>query len=260
MRSLSERVGEGEGHLGPLQRLVDVAVELVPGVRWASVSMLRRGRFTTAASTGEQAVRADVLQCEVVAGPCIDAVLRDVLYVSGDVSSDSRWSEWGRRASAEAGVRSVISQRLHVHAHTSVVAGLNLYSDARDAFGRSAVGVALVLATHGGLALSASLEAHRSANLSGALQSNRDIGVAIGILMQDCRLTREEAFDVLRVASRNSNRKLAHLAADVVDTGTVAAAQLSPMRCPALPEPTRPARIRPTVTGAGTSGRATVGP
>jgi hypothetical protein len=232
MRSISERLDHDEGHLGPLQRLVDVAVELMPGVRWASVSMLRRGRFTTAASTGEQAVRADVLQCEVVAGPCIDAVLRDVLYVSGDVSSDSRWSEWGRRANAEAGVRSVISQRLHAHDDTAVVAGLNLYSDARNAFGRSAVGVALVLATHGGLALSASLESRRSANLGSALQSNLDIGVAIGILMQQCRLTREEAFDVLRVASRNSNRKLAHLAADVVDTGTLAGGQLHPMRCP----------------------------
>ena len=78
MCSLSTRVAEGEGPLGPLSRLVDVAVERVPGVRWASVSMLRGGRLSTAASTSEQAVRADVLQYEVGAGPCVDAMVGDV--------------------------------------------------------------------------------------------------------------------------------------------------------------------------------------
>ena len=80
MRSLSQRVADDDGDRGPVQRLVEVAVERVPGARWASVSMLRGGRFTTAASTGEQAVHADVLQYEIGSGPSVDAVLRDSLY------------------------------------------------------------------------------------------------------------------------------------------------------------------------------------
>ena len=51
---------------------------------------------------------------------------------------------------AEAGVTSVLSQRLHHHdSDAGVVAGLNVHSDARDAFDRAAVGMGLVLATHG---------------------------------------------------------------------------------------------------------------
>lgn len=220
MRSLSRRVAEhDEG--GPLDSLVEVAVERVPGARWASVSMLRGGRFTTSASTGEQALRADLLQYEIGSGPCVDAVLENSVYVTGDVGAEARWSEWGRRAADELGIHSVLSQRLHLEDQNGVVAGLNLYSDARDAYDRAAVGVALILATHGAVVLSEILAKDRAGHLARALQSNRDIGTAMGILMHRHRFTRQEAFDVLSVASQNSNRKLADLAAEVVDTGSL---------------------------------------
>ena len=51
--------------------------------------------------------------------------------------------------------------------------------------------------------------------------------MAIGILMSQRRFTRQEAFDVLRVASQNSNRKLADIAVEVADTGTLTIGQLS---------------------------------
>ena len=43
----------------------------------------------------------------------------------------------------------------------------------------------------------------------------------MGILMQQQHFTRQQAFDVLRVASQNSNRKLAQVASEVADTGTL---------------------------------------
>jgi AmiR/NasT family two-component response regulator len=52
-----------------------------------------------------------------------------------------------------------------------------------------------------------------------ALESNREIGVAMGILMQRHQLTREQAFDVLRGVSQDSNRKLSVVATEVADTG-----------------------------------------
>jgi len=222
MRSLSDRVEGADAEDDPLDLLVGVAVERIPGARWASVSMLRADRFTTAASTGEQAARADTLQYEMGSGPCVDAVLDDSVFVTGDVSSDSRWGEWGRRATAEVGVRSVFSQRLHHHdSGAGVIAGLNVYSDVPEAFDRDAVGMGLILATHGALVFSEMLAANRALNLERALQSNREIGVAMGILMQQHRFSRQQAFDVLRVASQNSNRKLAEVASQVADTGTL---------------------------------------
>ena len=207
--------------------LVGVAAERVPGARWASVSVLRGGRFTTAASTAEQAVRADVLQYEIGSGPCVDAVLKESLYVTGEVSTDTRWAEWGRRANTEVGVNSVLSQLLRLQGHDEVVAGLNIYSDVPQAFDRAAVGVALVLATHGAMVLSQQLASRNAGHLEKALNSNRQIGMAIGILMSQHRFTRQEAFDVLRVASQNSNRKLADIAAEVADTGTLTIDQVS---------------------------------
>ena len=143
----------------------------------------------------------------------MDAVLHNSVYVTGDVRTEPRWIEWGQRASAEVGVNSVLSQRLHHQNRGGVLAGLNIYSDAPDAFDRAAVGIGLILATHGALVLSEMLASNRAGNLSKALQSNREIGVAMGILMYQHRFTRQEAFDVLRVASQNSNRKLADIAA-----------------------------------------------
>jgi len=65
------------------------------------------------------------------------------------------------------------------------------------------------------------LASQRVENLTKALQSNREIGVAMGVLMNQHQFTRQEAFDVLRVASQNSNRKLADIAVEVVDTGAL---------------------------------------
>ena len=128
MRSLAERVADHSTGGSALQTLVEIAVERVPGARWASVSMLRAGRFTTSASTDERAVRADELQYELGVGPCVDAVLQDAVYVSGDVASEPRWNQWGQRAAAHVGINSALSQRLHVHDHDEVLAGLNLYT------------------------------------------------------------------------------------------------------------------------------------
>jgi ANTAR domain/GAF domain len=219
MRLLSERMADYVDR--PLEHLVSVAVDTVAGAGWASVTMLRGNSFTTAASTGDPAARADALQYELGAGPCVDAVLEDSVYLTGDARSEPRWGAWGQRASTEVGVNSVLSQRLHLHEQVGVVAGLNIYSGAKDAFDRASVGVALVLATHGAVVLSEQLATNRSTNLMKALQSNREIGVAMGILMQQHRFTRQEAFDVLRVASQNSNRKLVDIAAEVADTGTL---------------------------------------
>jgi hypothetical protein len=220
MRDLADRATAAEG-LPALADLVNLAVERVPSARWASLTVLRGKKFTTEATTDEGATRADVLQYEMGFGPCVDAVLADPVYVSGDVASDDRWPQWGSRVHAELGVRSVLSQRLRLSSDASAIAGLNFYSHAPDAFDEHARAIGLVLATHGGLLLNTLLANDRARNLQRALESNREIGVAIGVLMHAHRLTRGQAFDVLRAASQDSNRKLADVALEVIDTGTL---------------------------------------
>jgi hypothetical protein len=59
----------------------------------------------------------------------------------------------------------------------------------------------------------------RIENLETALQTNRRIGVAIGILMSRHGASEEEAFAMLAEASQRSNRKLRELAEEVAYQG-----------------------------------------
>ena len=219
-----------DGGRPPLDELVRATADQVPGATWASITVLRADRFRTVASTSEAATHADLLQYDLRSGPCVDSVLEDHVNCTGDVTRDGRWQEWGRAAHEQTGVTSALAFRLMLLDGSGAIAGLNVYSDVRDAFDETSVCTALVLATHGSLLVTALLARDRADNLRRALESNREIGVAMGILMQRHHLTREQAFDVLRVASQYGNRKLSDIATEVADTGILAI-----RRCPTSP-------------------------
>ena len=65
---------------------------------------------------------------------------------------------------------------------------------------------------------SAELEAH---HLRRALEHSRDIGTAIGVLMAFRKVTRDEAFELLRRSSQDHNRTVHALALDVIATGVL---------------------------------------
>jgi AmiR/NasT family two-component response regulator len=52
-----------------------------------------------------------------------------------------------------------------------------------------------------------------------AVESNRSVGVAMGILMDRHRITEPQSFDLLKTASQAAHRKLRNIALDVIDTG-----------------------------------------
>jgi hypothetical protein len=58
-------------------------------------------------------------------------------------------------------------------------------------------------------------------NLHRALNSNREIGAAMGILMARHTLTSDQAFDLLRRASQRAHRKIVAIAAEVIETGVL---------------------------------------
>lgn len=62
-------------------------------------------------------------------------------------------------------------------------------------------------------------------NLQEALQASREIGMAMGILIERHKLTSEQAFDQLRGASSRRNVKLRDVAKEVLYTG-----ELSPVQ------------------------------
>jgi hypothetical protein len=71
--------------------------------------------------------------------------------------------------------------------------------------------VGSLLATHAALAIAESVSLDRARNLERALESNREIAVAIGVLMTTHRITRADAFNLLRIASQRSNREMSDI-------------------------------------------------
>ncbi len=214
--AIREQVG-GRGE-DIMRAITQVAVEQLPGAEWASITQLQNGDFRTTVSTDQRAVRGDHIQYELRSGPCVDAVLEGSAVVIEDALDEPRWSEFGRRAGDELGVRSMLSFRLNVQ-DDRAICGLNLYARKPAAFKDLELDLGLLLATHGALAVMADNNARRADELSQALQSNREIGIAIGVLMSQQKVTRDQAFDLLRIASQHTHRKLHDIAADVADTG-----------------------------------------
>jgi transcriptional regulator with GAF, ATPase, and Fis domain len=203
-----------------LTAVTRVAVVRVPGVEWASISEGRNGTFATVAATDEGACAVDAIQYELGTGPCVDAIREDVTFRTGDLLNDSRWPQFGQRASETHHVHSMLSFRLYLE-DDDRIAGLNLYSTEKDAFDDEAETVGSLVATHGALAIAAASAREHAAHLRRALETNREIGMAMGVLMTTYKCTRRQAFDLLRIASQNTNRKLVDVAIEVTDTGTL---------------------------------------
>lgn len=226
LRQVAQAFTELGAQLGPsaapgsLQVVVEVAVARIPGARWASITTRDGSAFVSSASTGDAALKADLIQYEMGTGPCVDAIVDQVVYNPDDLRHDDRWPELGRRLADEIGMQSMLSFRLAVDGE-AMIGGLNLYSDRLHAFDPDSGAVGLLVATHTAAVVAARDNRQRADNLQKALQSNRDIGVAMGVLMGAHKVTRDQAFDLLRIASQNTNRPLRDLAADVADTGTL---------------------------------------
>ena len=158
------------------------------------------------------------LETELARGPSVDAV--EAPAVTGDLDRDGRWGEFGPRVAKETGLRSAVAVRLPGEQDEPPLV-LAVLSGLAAAFTDEAVLVILALATCGGIALAAGRRAARIGNLERALETNRDIGTAIGVLMALHRTTREEAFELLRGASQKTHRKVSDIARTVADTGSL---------------------------------------
>ena len=198
-----------------LQLAVAVVVEIVEGCDQAGVTMVTRDGLETMAATSELVTNGDQLQYELGEGPCVDTVKTHTTVISSNVASDPRWPHWGPVVAQRYGVGSMLSLLLYT-GHDSYGA-LNLYSARPDAYNSEDILVAHSLAAHLAVAVAAAREIdHRSL----AMVSRLVIGQAEGILMERYKVSAEQAFDLLRHLSEDSNRKLVLVAEELVATGT----------------------------------------
>jgi GAF domain-containing protein len=78
-----------------------------------------------------------------------------------------------------------------------------------------------IFAEHAGVAAQSATAHDKSVNLQLAVDTNRRIGIALGIVMSTQRCTAEQAFDVLRTASQHNHLKLRDVAEEVIFTGAM---------------------------------------
>ncbi|SDR87695.1 ANTAR domain-containing protein [Actinopolymorpha singaporensis] len=204
------------------QAVAEVAVRQIGGAKWASITRASAGRFWTEVATHETARLADELQYTYASGPCVDAIRDDSVHQLRDVHhAGRRWPDFAKRAGTDLGVGSVASCSMVVLPveDGQAQSSLNVYSDIPKAFDDTAMRYVQTLARYGEFLALVTDDRYRIHHLRQALASNREIGIAIGMLMARRRVTREQAFDLLRIASQHTNRKLRDIATQVVDTG-----------------------------------------
>ncbi|MEO6500660.1 MAG: GAF and ANTAR domain-containing protein [Jatrophihabitantaceae bacterium] len=134
-----------------------------------------------------------------------------------DLHAESRWPQYTARLRAETKLRSALAYCLILD--DLVLGAMVLFSSEPGYFTDAICRFGDVYADHAAIALARVTDHERAENLETALQSNREIGMAVGILMVRYGLTDQAAFDLLRVTSQHEHRKLREIAAETVYSG-----------------------------------------
>jgi GAF domain-containing protein len=212
-RSLQEEHGDVEA---TLQTLTATAVGIVPGAEECTVTyVIGRRRVEPRAATSDLPREVDEMQDRIQEGPCLDAVWEESTVRVEDMRTETRWPRFAAEA-ARFGVLSSLSLQLFVEGDN--LGALNIYARQPHAFGEESEDVGLVLAAHAAVAVAG---AQSEEHLRRAVSSRDVIGQAKGILMERYKLTGDQAFQVLARVSQQTNRRLADIAEELTQTGSV---------------------------------------
>ena len=195
-----------------LDRITAAAVEVLPGVHYASITVKHEdGSLETAAPTDEMLLGVDAAQYELRQGPCYDAAV-DQLYVSSpNLAADERFPQYAAMA-VKAGIRAQAGVRLFDTPKPSAQGALNLYSRDVGSFSDMSV-VSQLFAHQAAIALDYAREVE---NLQEAVKTRQAVGRAVGIVMERYGLNEERAFAFLARVSQTRNVKLRDVAAELV--------------------------------------------
>jgi transcriptional regulator with GAF, ATPase, and Fis domain len=214
--AVAELIYQADSYGEVYEAICRAAVSAVPGCDHACVTTMRAGEKPTCeAATDEVARTVSEIESVTGQGPCLDAILTQSFEREPDITTTSAWPVFAARVVGETPVRGIVGYRILVGDRKA--GALNLYSDTPGALTADAESVGAILAAFASVALAAA-SAHESArSLRDALDSNREIGKAIGLLMATNSLSDTEAFGTLREASSKLNMRLALVARQVID-------------------------------------------
>jgi GAF domain-containing protein len=219
--ALTELMANDESLVGTLERVAGIACRAVPSCESAGVTLAQDGLPITPAFSGAAAPAIDQAQYDDGVGPCLLAYRERRVVVCPDTFDVAE--EWPAfaQAAADHGIRSSLSLPLVLRDRG--LGALNLYASTPGAFDQDMIELGRLFGAQAAVAISnAELLSHTrrlTENLQTALESRDIIGQAKGILMNERKLTADEAFDLLRRTSQRLNIKLREIADRVVLTG-----------------------------------------
>lgn len=204
---------------GARDRVVRAAGEYV-GLPWVAMTRHRE-------TTGVHFIAANCDVVKTVArvagttreGPSWQIFRDKTVTVSEDLAADTRWPHFAKTVTAATPLRSALGVPMRIDEET--VGALLFYADTPGRFDPNLVETARALADQAGLALCYVGTRERASGLTVALRTNREIGMAIGILMERLRVTETQALDLLVRSSQNRHIKVREVAARVVETGQI---------------------------------------
>jgi GAF domain-containing protein len=188
-----------------------------PAAVFCSITLIRRKKPVTMASSEVSAVRLDETQYGAGEGPCLSAIREQAVIHIPDLNTEHRWPEYTAAAQKE-GVKSNLSVPLALEGEAE--AGLNLYSTRSHGFSGEDVEMIQTYAYHASKALRLAVRISQledaKANLAAAMESRTTIDLATGAIMAQNRCSQETATKILKIASSTRNVKLRDIAASVV--------------------------------------------
>ncbi|MGH9156865.1 MAG: GAF and ANTAR domain-containing protein [Acidimicrobiales bacterium] len=200
-----------------LRRVSDLAVRSITNCDAVGVTLFVMGRATTRAATGGLVYEVDHFQYDIAEGPCLSTMVDGQVIEIQDMADEPRWPRFCRHA-AERGVHSSLSFPLMVRGQA--LGALNLYAHKRAAFNADDRETGSMFAAQAAVALANAdtyaASVRLAAELRAALDYRAVIDQAMGILIGQNGYNQDLAFETLRVASQSQNRKLHHVAEEIV--------------------------------------------
>ncbi|GGL48799.1 transcriptional regulator [Planomonospora parontospora subsp. antibiotica] len=216
------------GIVQQLERAVEV-VDALLGYSGAGLMFAEEGKeLRYLVATDDPGRSLEGAQLHLGRGPCVSAYEQDTAVTCADVRADPRWPELAARL--HPGVRAVAGVPVRLGGRP--VGTLNAYQSTPYAWTEADVQTLHAYADVIEQLLIAATAAEEKSVLAGQLQYALDYRIlierAIGYLMGKHDLTAAQAFTGLRKQARDSRRKVADLAAEVLGEGAVGAGGARP--------------------------------
>ena len=200
-----------------LQRVVDSTHRLF-GLNGAGLMFVDDGQALRYVAASDEAARIlEIAQEEHGVGPCVDALVHEVVVTTRDIAADERY-----RAIAPIvvphGVRSVIGMPVRLGGTT--IGSLNVYCNAPTDWDDTDIAALGAFAEVIEAIIGTAVLTHRQGNvveqLEFALQNRVSIERAVGVVMNRESVGPVEAFNVLRSQARAQRRKVADVANEIL--------------------------------------------